>query len=367
MKVPFLNLKRLNECFVSEFTSSLDNILKSGTYLLGETTELFEEKFANYCGNDFSVTVASGLDALELILRGYQIGVGDEVIVSSHTFIATWISISNTGACIVPVDANLDTFNIETKEIEELITARTKAIVVAHMYGASCDMDKINSIAKKFHLKVIEDAAQCHGGTYKGSKVGSLSDAAAFSFYPGKNLGALGDGGAVTTNDLQLIERIKLLRNYGSIRKYEHEVIGCNSRLDELQASFLLAKLSNLDETNRKRSEIAQFYLSNIEHPHILLPRIEDDIGHVWHLFVVRSNKREDLASYLANKGIGSLIHYPTPIHKQKAFKNIFEKTNLGNTEKICREVLSIPMDPLMTPKDMAYVVESINSWQIYC
>jgi len=367
MKVPFLNLKRLNLRYEKVFQNQLNETLNNGFFLLGEKTKIFESKFAKYCQTDQCVTVGSGLDALEFILRGYGIGKNDDVLVSSHTFIATWLSIVRTGANPVPVEPRQDGFNIDSQKIENFITSNTKAIVVAHMYGEPCDIGSIKELSTKYGLKLIEDAAQCHGGEYKGDRVGSLGDAAAFSFYPGKNLGALGDGGAVTSDDQELINTIRLQRNYGSSVKYRHECQGGNSRLDEIQAAFLSVKIEELDELNAKRSEIAQSYIQGIDHTYIKLPKNLTDIKNVWHLFVLRTPFRNELQEYLTKSGVGNLIHYPTAIHKQKAFKDLKIDYALPITENLADTVLSIPMDPLMDELEISYVIEVLNNWKPMC
>jgi dTDP-4-amino-4,6-dideoxygalactose transaminase len=362
--IPFLDLKKINLRHKEEILQRLDRFLHSGWYILGKEVEEFERKFQEYCGTEYCVGVANALDALTLILRAYGIKEGDEVIVPSNTYIATILAISANRATPVLVEPNISTYNIDPAKIEEKITKRTKAIMVVHLYGQSCNMSPVIEIAKRYNLKVIEDCAQAHGAMYKKKRVGSLGDAGAFSFYPGKNLGALGDGGAVTTNDKSLYEKIKALRNYGSHKKYENIYKGVNSRLDELHAAVLSAKLKYLDEDNQKRREIADYYLKNIKNEKIILPIVEsgDPLSHVWHLFVIRTQDRDSLQKYLFEKGIQTLIHYPIPPHKQEAYRE-WRDQSYPISEMIHRQVLSIPISPVMEFEEVAYIVEAINGY----
>lgn len=364
MKVPFLNLKRLNLSYGSHFEAKFRDVLESGAFLLGKNVSDFEINFARYCETEYCSTVGSGLDALEFILRGYEIGIGDNVLVSSHTFIATWLSIVNVGAKPVPIEPIPGEFNLNPMQVESKINENTKAIVVAHMYGEPCEMEKITLIAREHKLKLIEDAAQAHGGLYRGKKVGSIGDASAFSFYPGKNLGALGDGGAVTSNDESLIRRVELLRNYGSVKKYVHESLGRNSRMDEIQASFLSEKLRDLDAKNSQRIELAKFYLESIKNKHLHLPESKNHKKHVWHLFVVRTSQRDQLKRYLAACGIDTIIHYPIPIHKQAPFIEQYKDYKLPVSEEIAETALSIPLDPLLSSNEAEHVVNALNAWE---
>ena len=364
MRVPFLNLKRLNLSYRSHFEAKFKDVLESGAFLLGKNVLDFERNFARYCETEYCSTVGSGLDAIEFILRGYDIGVGDDVLVSSHTFIATWLSIVNVGAKPVPIEPRPGEFNLDPAQLESKINENTKAILVAHMYGEPCEIEKIVLIARRHKIKLIEDAAQAHGAIYKGKKVGSIGDASAFSFYPGKNLGALGDGGAVTSNDEKLIRRVELLRNYGSVKKYVHESLGRNSRMDEIQASFLIEKLHDLDEKNSKRIKLAKFYLESIKNKHIHLPDTQNHDKQVWHLFVVRTSQRDQLKRYLADCGIDTIIHYPIPIHKQAPFIEQYKDYKLPVTEEIAETALSIPMDPLLSSNEAEHVVNAMNSWE---
>ena len=362
--ISFLDLKAVNEQYITEIEKVLHKVIKSGWYILGTEVDLFEKEFAEYCGTDHCIGVANGLDALTIILKAYGIGEGDEVIVPSNTYIASVLSVSANGADPILVEPDIASYNIDPKKIEEKITSRTKAILAVHLYGQSADMNAINQIAEKYNLKVIEDAAQAHGATYTGKRTGNLGNAAGFSFYPGKNLGALGDAGAITTNDGQLAEKIRALRNYGSHVKYENLYKGVNSRLDEIQAAILRIKLKELDRENERRREIATYYLNHINNSKIILPKIvnQDLSSHVWHLFVVRTKEREKLQSYLREKGIQTLIHYPVPPHKQQAYK---EWSNLSYpiSEQIHNEELSLPISPVQSIETTRKIVEVINSF----
>lgn len=363
--IPFLDLKQINIRHEAEITKSIHDFLNSGWYILGKQVEDFEQQFADYCGTKYCIGVANGLDALSLIIRAYGIGEGDEIIVPSNTYIATILGISANGATPVLVEPNLLSFNIDPKAIEEKITPRTKAIMVVHLYGQACDMNPINELAKKYDLRVFEDCAQAHGAIYDEKRVGNLGDAAAFSFYPGKNLGALGDGGAITLNDEEIYMKLKAIRNYGSHRKYENLYKGVNSRLDELHAAVLKVKLKYLDEDNQARRNIAKYYSQNIINPLITLPLVEqeDDVSHVWHLYVIRTDDREGLQTYLTSHGIQALIHYPIPPHKQQAYKE-WNEEGFPISEKIHNEVLSLPISPVMTLEDAAKVAEALNEYK---
>jgi dTDP-4-amino-4,6-dideoxygalactose transaminase len=306
--------------------------------------------------------VANGLDALHLILRGYGIGAGDEVIVPANTFIATWLAVSLVGARIVPVEPDDSSWNIDPKRIEEAITPRTRAIMPVHLYGVPADMDAIRDIAQRHHLRVIEDAAQAHGARYRGLRAGSLGDAAGFSFYPGKNLGALGDGGAITTNDDELAERLRKLRNYGSSIKYQHDVAGVNSRLDEIQSAVLRVKLQHLDEDNARRAAVANRYREALADAPVELVRVPDEAQSVWHLFVVRTPQRDALREYLTSRGIGTQIHYPVPCHRQEAFADQAWPA-LPVTERLQSQILSLPMAPYLSVDDVAYVAAQVKAF----
>lgn len=362
IEVPFLNLKDINNRFRNEIDFRIKTILDKGWYLQGDENELFSKNFAAYCGTKGAVGVANGLDALNLIIKAYGFAPGDEIIVPANTFIATILAVSENGCTPVLVEPDLNTYCIDPAKIEAAITPRTKAIIVVHLYGQVTPMEKIWELQKRFGFKIIEDAAQAHGAIYDGRRTGNLGDAAAFSFYPGKNLGALGDGGGVTSNDMELLNKVAALGNYGSDRKYHHIYKGVNSRLDEIQAAVLDVKLKYLDADNVRRREIAKYYRENIKNPRIILPNIYDEMAHVWHLFVVRCDNRDDFARYLENNGIQTNIHYPTPPHLQGAYKE-WRDCSYPITEKIHREVLSLPVSPVMTDEEINHVVEVVNEW----
>ena len=362
--IKFLDLHKINERFRTDFDAKIKEILDSGWYLQGKENERFAADFATYCGTKYALGVANGLDALNLIIKAYGFGAGDEIIVPANTFIATILAISENGCEPVLVEPDINTYCINPDLIEEKITEKTKAIMVVHLYGQAVPMKKIWEIAKKYNLKIIEDAAQAHGAMYEGRRVGNLGDAAGFSFYPGKNLGALGDAGGVTTNDKELYEKIKALANYGSDRKYHHIYKGVNSRLDELQAGLLDVKLKYLDEDNQRRREIAKYYREHIKNPLITLPQTYDEKAHVWHVFVVRTKEREKFQQYLEANGIQTNIHYPTAPHHQGAYTE-WKDMSLPITEKIHREVMSLPMSPVLTDDEVEKVAELVNKWDI--
>lgn len=359
---PFLDLKPAHDELRMELRAAFERVLDSGGYILGEEVTRFEGEFAEYCGARYCVGVGNGLDALHLILRAYGIGAGDEVIVPSNTYIATWLAVSHAGAVPVPVEPDERTYNLDPLRIEAAVTARTKAIIPVHLYGQPADMDAINAIAGNHRLKVIEDAAQAHGAMYKGRRTGSLGDAAGFSFYPGKNLGAIGDGGAVTTSDAGLAEAVRMLRNYGSRQKYHNEERGFNSRLDELQAAFLRVKLKRLDEWNDRRRGLAVEYLHALGNAWSGLPYVPDWASPAWHLFVVRSRRRDALQDWLSERGIGTMIHYPVPPHLQPAYARMnIAPGALPIAEAIHREVISLPMGPHLGLDDVHRVVEALS------
>jgi dTDP-4-amino-4,6-dideoxygalactose transaminase len=373
MKVPFLELKPAYDELRADLDAAYRRVMDSGWYLLGAELEQFESEFAAYCQAAHCVGVANGLDALHLILRAYRIGPGDEVIVPAHTFIATWLAVSYAGATPVPVEPDPRTFNLNPARIERAITPKTRAILPVHLYGQPADMDPILSIARAHKLKVIEDAAQSHGARYKGRRSGSLGDAAATSFYPAKNLGALGDGGAITTNDPELATRLRALRNYGSRQKYHHDCLGLNSRLDELQAAFLRVKLRKLDEWNARRRALAARYLSALaDAPSLQLPFVPDYAEPVWHIFAVRDahrpSQRDALQSSLADAGIGTLIHYPIPPHLSGAYSATGWKPGLpamaGDfpiAEEIASTELSLPLGPHLSPAQLDSVIHALR------
>lgn len=334
--------------------------MRSGWYLLGTELKEFESEFAAYCDTRYAVGLGNGLEALELLLRAYDIGQGDEVIVPSNTYIATWLAVSYVGATPVPVEPDLATFNMDPSRLEAAITSRTKAIIPVHLFGQTANMDPIMAIANKYNLVVIEDAAQAQGATYKGKPAGSLGDAAAFSFYPGKNLGAFGDAGAITTNNSKIAEKVSVLRNYGSERKYYNSVKGVNSRLDELQAAFLKVKLQKLNEWNARRSVIADYYLRSLQHPKITLPYVPEWANPAWHLFVIQVPDRDALQTQLANAGIQTLIHYPVPPHQQLAYSE-FSHLKLPLAESLPHHMLSLPIGPHLSLDQAKYIVSTIE------
>lgn len=361
--IPFLDLKSVNLTCAAELKAAFDRVLHSGWYILGDEVKAFEAEFASYCGATHCVGVGNGLEALHLILRGYGIGAGDEVIVPSNTYIATWLAVSYAGAMPVPVEPHLATYNLDPELIEAAITPRTRAIMPVHLYGQPADMGPIMEVARRHGLKVIEDAAQAHGARYKGRRVGSLGGATGFSFYPGKNLGALGDGGAVTTNDPNLAERVLALRNYGSRVKYHNEVKGFNSRLDELQAAFMREKLKVLDEWNKDRSRIASLYSEQLAGlTDLVLPLVPDWADAVWHLYVIRHPERDRLAQRLSDAGIGTMIHYPVPPHLQPAYAELGMPAGAWPiSEAIHREVLSLPLWPGMKEEQARRVTDAVR------
>ncbi len=365
MKVPFVSLVPMHDEIRMHLNTAYNNVVERSDFIQGEECRKFEEEFAAYCNVKYCIGVANGLDALYLILKAFEIKGGDEVIIPSNTYIATALAVSFTGAKPVFVEPEIETFNIDTKKIEEKINKNTKAIIAVHLQGRAADMDAINHIARKYELKVIEDAAQAHGTRYKGKKTGSLADAAGFSFYPGKNLGALGDAGCVTTNDKQLAEKVRALGNYGCDYKYHHIYQGTNSRLDEMQAAFLRVKLPYLDKWNAARRKIALRYLSEINNPLIKLPLfVDDDFDHIYHVFVIRSDKRDELEQYLQENGIGTVKHYPIPMHLQKAYEELnIAQGRLPVSEAISNTVLSIPMYYGMLDKEIDYVIDKINNF----
>ena len=360
--IKFLDLYKINEQYRLEIDSAIKRVLDSGWYLLGDECKAFEESFATYCGTKHAIGVANGLDALNLIIKGYGFGNGDEIIVPANTYIASILAISQNGVTPILVEPDIDTYNINPDLIEKQITPNTKAIMVVHLYGQAVAMQKIWDLAAKYNLKIIEDAAQAHGAIYQERRVGNLGDAAGFSFYPGKNLGCMGDGGAITTNDDELAHKIRALRNYGSHKKYENIYQGVNSRLDEIQAAILNVKLKYLDEDNKKRDKIAQYYLDNIKNQFIILPKVSTTGSHVWHLFIIRTPCREHLQNYLLNKNIQTLVHYPIPPHKQQAYSK-WNGSHYIVTEKIHAEVLSLPISPVIQLHEAATVVSVINDY----
>lgn len=366
MKIAYQNYHLINRDHEAGFLEDFRRVLESGWYVLGEEVAKFEADFAAWCGVRHAIGVANGLDALILILEAYkQMGVlceGDEVIVPSNTYIATVLAISRANLVPILVEPDVCSFNLDPTKIEQAITAKTKAIMPVHLYGQCADMKAIMAIAQRHGLKVIEDAAQAHGATCYGKRAGNLGDAAGFSFYPGKNLGAIGDGGAVTTNDDELAKVILALRNYGSERKYKNLFKGFNSRLDELQAPALRRKLACLDRDNGIRHQLALRYLEQIKNPAIELPQICDYGMPVWHIFAIRTEKRDELQAYLAEKGIGTMIHYPIPPHRQVAYGEL-ANLSLPIAEKMAKTVLSIPLNQSLTEEEIVYIIETLNAW----
>ena len=362
MSIPFLDLKAPHQELKEELEAAFSRVLESGWFIMGPELAAFETEFAAYCEVGHCIGVANGLDALHLLLRAYGIQAGDEVIVPSNTFIATWFAVSQCGATPVPVQPDFLTHNIDPERLEVAITSKTRAIMPVHLYGQTADMDPINAVAEKYGLIVIEDAAQAQGARYKGRRAGSLGHAAGTSFYPGKNLGALGDGGAVLTNDPVIADKVRRLRNYGSEMKYHHHDIGYNSRLDELQAAFLRVKLAKLGEWNTRRREIAKTYLNAFDQSGLVLPHVPQWADPVWHLFVVQSNRRDELQAALQAKGIGSMIHYPLPPHQQACYAS---KTwpALDATELAASQLVSLPICPFMSQADVAAVVSAVQAF----
>lgn len=366
MKIPFVSLEPMHNEIIEELKNDFNELLSTNSYIMGDKLNEFQNNFASYCQTPYCIGCGNGLDALYLILRAMGIGQGDEVIIPSNTFIATALAVSYSGAMPVLVEPDINTYTINPKLIEEKINYKTKAIIAVHLYGRCADMDAINDIAKRNNLKVIEDAAQAHGALYKGKKAGSLGDAAGFSFYPGKNLGALGDGGAVTTKHEYIAKAVMMLGNYGSEKKYEHILLGSNSRLDEIQASFLNTKLVHLDKWNKERNRIANRYLNEIINPLIIMPkRNGDNCYQIWHIFAVRCKDRDRLKKYMSDYGIETNIHYPIPIHKQSCYAGLsLEDDDLQIAEEISKTVLSLPMYYGLTETDIEYVINTINNYQ---
>lgn len=364
MNISFVSFEKMHEEIRDDLSCAFNRVMDKNWFIQGSELENFENEFAAYCGSEYCVGVGNGLEALLLILKAYGIGAGDEVIVPSNTFIATALAVSYAGALPVFVEPDEKTFNINPDRIEEKITERTKAIIAVHLYGQPAEMDEIKAIADRYGLKLIEDSAQAHGATYKGIKTGNLGDAAGFSFYPGKNLGALGDAGAVVTNDKDLADKVRALGNYGSDYKYHHIYKGNNSRLDEIQAAFLRVKLPMLDKWNAERMRIASRYLNEIINPKIKLPVICSDTTHVFHIFGIRCEHRDVLEKYLNEHGVGTNKHYPIPIHMQGAYAELnMKEGTFPIAEHISHTELSIPMYYGMTDEEISYVIETINAW----
>lgn len=360
--IKFLDLHKINERYRKQIDERIKAVLDSGWYLLGEQDKTFENNFAAYCGVKHCIGCANGLEALSLIIKGYGFGAGDEIIVPANTYIASILAITQNGCTPVLVEPDINTYNINPDLIEEKITSKTKAIMVVHLYGQAVQMEKIWQTAKKYNLKIIEDSAQAHGAIYQNKKTGNLGDASGFSFYPGKNLGCLGDGGCVTTNDDELAFKIRAIANYGSDYKYHHIFKGVNSRLDEIQAAVLDVKLKYLNEDNKRRRQIAKYYRENIKNKEIILPDTYNEDSHVWHIFAIRTKERDRLQKYLEKNEIQTNIHYPVPPHKQECYKE-WSHLSFPITEQIHREVLSLPMSPVLTDEESEKVVSVLNEY----
>jgi dTDP-4-amino-4,6-dideoxygalactose transaminase len=366
--IKYLDLKSITRMYEPQLSEAVNRTVQSGWYLLGNEVKKFEQQFAQYCGCDFCISTGNGLDALTIIMLAYKelgiIQTGDEVIVPANTYIASIFSIIQAGLTPILCEPSWESCNIDPKKIEKLITPRTKAIMAVHLYGRCADIPQIENIAKRHSLKIIEDSAQAHGAAINGKKTGNLGDAAGFSFYPGKNLGALGDGGAITTNDKKLAETARAIANYGSHKKYINIYRGVNSRLDEIQAAVLSVKLQHLDADNNRRKEIAQEYNAVIDNTLITLPKIGNPDEHVFHIYPIFSKHREQLQQHLLDKGIETLIHYPIPPHKQEALKE-FGNLVFPITERIHKEELSLPCHPSMSNDDVSRVIEAVNSFKV--
>lgn len=364
MKIPFVSFLPMENELNSNIREAFDRVFSSSWYIEGKEDEAFEKAFADYCNVKYCIGVGNGLDALMLALKALGVGSGDEVIVPSNTYIATALAVTYVGATPVFVEPDIRTFNINPSYIEPAITERTKAIMPVHLYGQACDMDPIMDIARKYNLYVVEDCAQAHGATYKGKKVGSFGDAAGFSFYPGKNLGALGDAGAVVTNKEELANKIRALGNYGSDFKYHHIYKGNNSRLDEMQAAFLSAKLPHLDNMNEERRHIADLYTKGINNSKVITPIVMDYCVPVWHIYGVRCNERDALEMHLKARGIGTNKHYPIPMHLQDCYKDLnIPQGALPIAEEISATELSLPMFYGMSDEEVQYVIDAINEF----
>ncbi|MBB6468228.1 DegT/DnrJ/EryC1/StrS family aminotransferase [Aminobacter carboxidus] len=365
MTIPFLNLAAAYQELKVEIDAAVSRVLDSGWYILGPEVDAFESDFADYCEAAYAVGVGNGLDALVIGLRALGVGPGDEVIVPSNTFIATWLAVSSVGAKLIPVEPDLATCNLDPKRTASAITSRTKAIIPVHLYGAPCDMDPIIALAREKGLSVIEDAAQAHGARYRGRRIGSHSDLVCWSFYPGKNLGAMGDGGAITTNRPELADRLRVLRNYGSREKYRNDVKGMNTRLDPIQAAILRVKLKHLDAWNARRRKIADFYLAALKGSSLVLPQNPDWSEPVWHLFVVRSRQRDALMAHLSKQGISALVHYPIPPHRQQAYAvDGFSSDAFGVSDAMSDQVVSLPIGPHMSEQDARKVTSVVLDFE---
>ncbi len=365
-EIKFLDLNKAYIEIKSNIDNAISRVVSSNNFILGNEVEQFENSWANYCQSKYAIGLSNGLDSLILALKAIGIGSGDKVLVPSHTFIATWLAIISVGGIPIPIDVNQKTYNIDLNKIESSINKDVKAILVVHLYGQPVDLDGISLIARKYNLLVIEDAAQAHGASYKGKKIGSHSDLVCWSFYPGKNLGAFGDAGAITTNREDLAKKIKILRNYGSVSKYQNELIGYNNRLDELQAAILSEKLKVLEKWNERRRSIALLYEKGLKDTNIITPVIQEDSISSWHLYVIRCEYRDDLQKELSKEGIQTLIHYPIPPISQKSMR--FLKLNTDNypiTNQIKNSILSLPIGPHLKEKECEYIIKTIKNFSL--
>ena len=365
MKVPFVMLSKYYQAYKEEIDRAFQNVMEEGNYILGKEVARFESNIANFCGSRNAISCANGLDAIYLALEAMGVGQGDEVIVPANTYIATWIAVSRLGAIPVPCEPKPDTYNIDVGRMERLITDKTKAIVPVDLYGLPCDLDDITEVANTYSLKVIVDAAQSFGAKYKGKVTGTGADAVAFSFYPTKPLGAIGDGGCVVTTDKEMADRIRMFRNYGSSAKYVNKYIGINSRLDELQAALLNVKLKHFHETDRARHAVAEFYNEFITNPDVSKPMADGEVRSSWHLYVIRTKRRSELQTWLKEKGIDTIVHYPVPPHMQEAYSFLdFSKGSFPISEQLANEVLSLPIDSFISADQMDFVASSINEFR---
>lgn len=364
--IKFLDIEKITAKYADEIHAAVNRVVDSGWYLQGKENEIFESNYSNYIGTKYTVGCANGLDALIWIFRAYiEMGImhpGDEVIVPANTYIASILAISENGLKPILVEPSIDTYQIDENKIEAVITSKTKAILIVHLYGQCAYTDKIGDLCQKYNLKLIEDNAQAHGCKFKGKRTGSLGDAAGHSFYPGKNLGAFGDAGAVTTNDEELAKVIRAVANYGSTKKYVFKYIGRNSRLDEIQAAILDVKLKHLEEDIKIRKQIAKYYIENITNPNIITPKVSDWDAHVFHIFPIRCKQRDELQKYLIEKGIQTIIHYPIPPHKQECYKE-WNNLSFPITEQIHNEELSLPMSPVISKEEVDIVISTLNNW----
>lgn len=365
--IKFLDLQKITARYSDEIHEAVNRVVDSGWYLQGKENEAFEANYSRYIGTKYTVGVANGLDALIWIFRAYiEMGVmrqGDEIIVPANTYIASILAISENGLVPVLVEPNINNYQIDDAKIEAAITPRTKGLLIVHLYGQCAYTDRIGEICRKYSLKLVEDNAQAHGCMFKGYKTGSLGDAAGHSFYPGKNLGAFGDAGAVTTNDKELAETVRALANYGSTQKYIFKYLGKNSRLDEIQAAVLNVKLKHLDEDVKRRKEVAEYYITHIKNEQIIIPEVDDWDAHVFHIFTVRCKKRDELQKYLAENNVQTIIHYPIPPHKQECYRE-WNNLSFPVTEQIHKEELSLPMSPVMTMEEVDFVVTVLNHYE---